>query len=78
LKLVASSRILIAPSADARQLLAGEPVDHALAADPRRHAHEARWVGDHLADHHGLLPERMAAQDSKQTPGVLTWLKCRS
>ena len=42
------------------QLLAGEPVDDALAADPGRHAHEVRRVGDHFADHHGIATEWMA------------------
>src|SRR5664280_2232191 len=70
LKLVASNRMRIVPSADAWQLLAGEPVDHALTADPGRHAHEARRVGDHFADHRGIATERMAAKDAEQTRGV--------
>src|SRR5664279_1876149 len=70
LKLVASNRMRIVPSADAWQLLAGEPVDHALTADPGRHAHEARRVGGHFADHHGIATERVAAKDAEQTPGI--------
>src|SRR5512143_3238393 len=70
LKLVASNRIRIAPSADARQLLAGEPVDNTLTSDPGRHAHEACGVGDHRADHHGIATERMTTKHAKQTRGV--------
>src|SRR5664279_1895935 len=76
LKLVASNRMRIVPSADARQLLAGEPVDHALAADARRHAHETRRVGDHFADHHGVAAEWMAAKDAEQTRGVFCRHDC--
>src|SRR5664280_1048649 len=76
LKLVASNRIRIVPSADARQLLAGEPVDDALATDPGHHAHEERRVGDHFADHHGLAAERMAAKDAEQTRGVFCRRDC--
>src|SRR5665647_844458 len=70
LKLVASNRIRIMPSADTRQLLAGEPVDNTLAADPGRHAHEARRVGDHFADHRGIATEWMATKDAEQTCGI--------
>ena len=49
------------PSADARQLLAGEPVDDARPPKRVSHLDEVVRVLDHLADDRGIAAERMRA-----------------
>ena len=56
--------------ADAGQLLAGQPVDDAAAAEARLHLHEVVRVVDHLADDRGVASERMRAHRREQALGV--------
>ena len=59
-------------SADARQLVAGQPVDDAPAAEAGAHLHEVVRVGHHLADQRRLRPSgwaRMAASSRSACSG---------
>lgn len=56
-------------SAYSRQLVAGQPVDHAFAAQCGDELDEAAFVGDHLADARRSGPERMGAHDGEQPIG---------
>src|SRR5512132_2361838 len=57
--------------ADARELLAGQPVDDAVAAEPGAHLHEAVRIADDLADDRRLPAERMRAHGRQQPFRVL-------
>jgi hypothetical protein len=57
--------------ADPWQLVAGQPVDDALAAEARAHLYEMVRVGHHLADDRGVASERMRTHRRQQPRGVL-------
>ena len=46
-------------SADARQLIAAQPVDDALAAETRAHLHEVMRIGHHFTDQRGISAQRV-------------------